>query len=202
MPLPRIDISAADAVAAAARPFRQRVLHRQILAAHDHLWTPTRRPSRYSVGIAALYTALALDVALAERIKRTGDLPVRLLVGEAEAGLSRTVDLTLPDTLAHLRISTEDLLRTHPLPQTLGALFAERGIVALLYPAALAETARMYPRFRFSPERGPTTVRATPSAGVNLVIFTDNLAAGDRYPEIRRFRCEVQGIPDTPSLTS
>jgi hypothetical protein len=151
--------------------------------------------ARWNAGFPALYTGLDLDVALTERLKRTGPVAVRLLVGRADALIARTVDLCDLSVLGRLSLGTGELVGDYALPQELGAAFLRAGVTGLLVPAAIAETAQLYPRFRVVREGQTPEVRQTPAQGVNLVIFTDNLVAGDRYPEIDRFSCEIRGLP-------
>jgi RES domain-containing protein len=196
--------SAIAEATAGARPFSGRVVHRQVLeAVASRLWAPTLRSGRWNQGFAALYTALDLDVALAERIKRTLMRPASLAVASADATIGRTVDLTEPAPLGRFGLSPSEITApSYSLPQRLGAALFEKGITALLVPAALATTARIFPRFEFVRE-GRREIRITPATGTNLVLFTDNLGRGDRYPEIARFSCEVRGLtasPTTPLL--
>jgi RES domain-containing protein len=188
-----------EAIAAAkrhVRPFGGQVVYRQLPVQNPaDLWAPTTHPGRWNLGVPALYTSLLLDVALAERIKRTLARPTPVLVGVARASIARVLDLgpaevRRPFGVTVAVLKTED----YSVPQRLGAALFEAVVTGVLVPAAIASTAAQYPRFRFSRD-SHTEVRPTPRAGANLVIFADNLRRGDAYPEINRFHCEVVGIP-------
>jgi hypothetical protein len=73
------------------------------------LWQPTDRAWRWNIGFAALYTSLDLRLALAERLTVGLTSPIRLVVGLTEATIGRVLDLTIPDTLARLGITHDDL---------------------------------------------------------------------------------------------
>ena len=144
--------------------------------------------------LGALHS-LELDVALAERMKVTLAVPTILVVGVADATIARNLDLTDPSTLASLDLTVENLTKPdYTFTQDLGTAFHASGVTALLVPAALRETAQLYPRFRLTRD-GHIAIRATPNSGVNLILFTDNLHRHDAYPEAARFTCEVAGIP-------
>ncbi len=178
-----------------SHPFQGRIIIRQMVAdAAATLWAPTVRPYRWSSGFQALYTSLDLDVAIAERLKRTGQRRTRLAVGVAQASIQHTVDLTSDAALSALGASLQDVVGPgYPVPQRIGRTLFEAEVGALLVPAAIAEVARQYPRFLFGRGRR-VDERQTPGAGINFVIFPDNLRRGDGYPEIERFMCEIQGI--------
>ncbi len=83
------------------RPFQGRIIIRQVMAeAAAMLWVPTVRPYRWSSGFPALYASLDMDVAVAERLKRTGLRRTRLAVGVARASIQKTVPLTRNAALA------------------------------------------------------------------------------------------------------
>lgn len=179
------------------RPFQGRIIVRQVVAeAVAALWRPTVHPHRWSRGFPALYTSLDLDVAIAERLKRTGLRRTRLAVGLARASIQRTVDLSLDASLATVGASTQGVTGLdYTVPQRIGRELFEGGVAALLVPAAIAEVAQHYPRFRLVQDRH-VEERATPGTGIHLVIFPDNLERGDGYPEIERFLCEILGMAE------
>jgi len=186
--------SAIAEVVGSARPFGARIVFRQVVRAWGRLWEPVMS-ARWNIGFPALYAGLDLDVALTERLKRTGPMAVRLLVGRADALIARTVDLCDLSVLGQLGLGTAELVGDQELPQELGAAILRAGVTGLLVPAAIAETAQLYPQFRLVREGQTPEVRQTPPEGINLVIFTGNLVVGDRYPEIDRFTCEIRGLP-------
>lgn len=192
-------VISATAIAQATRsvhPFAGQVAHRQLLAqASAGLWAPTSHARRWNTGFATLYTSLLLDVALAERVKRSLARPVQLVVGIARVSIARVLNFELAAVRRSFGLA-EDALTTeeYGLTQRLGAALFDAGITGLLVPAAIATTAAYYPSFRFTSE-GRTEVRPTPRGGTNLVIFTDKLNRGDGYPETGRFRCEIAGLP-------
>ena len=158
------------------------------------------RPWRWNGAFATLYTALSLHVALVERVKRTGAAPVRVLVGTADVSITHTLDLTDPAALALLRLRGDDLTTDdHALTRALGTALFRAGITALVVPAAIATTAREYPRFRLVRDER-TTIHSTPTEGTNLVIFRSNRSRGDGWPECvaERFLCEIAGLPPGP----
>jgi RES domain-containing protein len=179
------------------KPFHGRILIRQVVAeAAATLWVPTVRPYRWSSGFPALYTSLELDVAIAERLKRTGLRRTRLAVGVARATIRRTVDLTADVALSVVGETVQDVSGPdYDVPQRVGRGLFEAGIAALLVPAVITEVAHQYPRFLFV-RGGHSEQRRTPSSGTNLVIFPDNLERGDGYPEVDRFVCEILGIAE------
>ncbi|HEV2440576.1 MAG TPA: RES family NAD+ phosphorylase [bacterium] len=178
------------------RPFTGEVVHRQLPVQNPAgLWAPTSRARRWNRGFSALYTSLLLDVAFAERIKRSLARPASLVVGVARASIARVLDFQNKDVQRLLgfaagALTTED----YALTQRFGAALFEANVTGLLVPAAIASTATRYPSFRLTRE-GHSETRVTPHAGTNLVIFTDNLHRGDGYPESHRVRCELTGIP-------
>lgn len=177
------------------RPFAGRVIYRQRLAAWaDRLWEPIVDPWRWSSGFPAAYTSLALEVAIAERIKRTLGRSVRLVVGIAAVRIAKVLDLTEQDVPDALGVTTGDLATDdYTLTQHLGRMLRDADVTGVLVPAAIAATADLYPRFRMVRDRR-ATLHTTPSEGINLVIYTENLRHGDEYPEVERFACEVQGL--------
>lgn len=188
--------SAVARIARHARAFAGRVIHRQLpTASPADLWEPTSRPRRWNYGFPALYTSLVFVVAIAERVKRTLARSVELLMGVGAASIARVVDVALSDVRAALGASVEDLTtEDYTFTQQVGAALFRAGVTGLLVPSAIADTARLYPRFRFVRD-GHVEIRPTPASGVNLVIFTDNFLPGDGYPETMRFICEIAGIP-------
>lgn len=182
--------------------FQGQVIYRHVPAGSagslpPALWRATTHPWRWNGAFPTLYTALSLDVSFAERLKRSGPAPVRVVVGVADATIARTIDLTDPAILALLGVGTPDLTRAeYTLTRTLGIAFYHAGITALLVPAAIEIAARQYPRFRVV-RGGVPELRATPASGTNAVIFPSNRRRGDRWPERRdeRFECEIAGIP-------
>jgi hypothetical protein len=113
----------------------------------------------------------------------------------ATAHITRVVDFGLAEVQQTLSVSIEALTtEDYTLTRQLGAALFQAGVTGLLVPAAIAETARRYPTFRFTRD-GHSEVCPTPTSGTNLVIFTNNLRRGDAYPETARFFCEVVGIP-------
>lgn len=196
--MPTPDVGAAEVAAvvtAHAHPFSGRVVHRQVRRPHAHaLWDPGLGPYRWNSGFPALYTSLSLEVALAERIKRTLARPVELVVGIAQADLRVTLDLTAPAVRATLGVTAEELTADdHTLTQQLGRRLYDGGTTALLVPAAIASTAALYPRFPIRRD-GRVSIHATPAQGTNLLIYTDHLRPGDAYPEIERFACVARGL--------
>lgn len=141
-----------------------------------------------------MYASLDLDVAFAERLKRTGFQRTPLLVGIARASIARTLDLTSDQTLATFGLSVTAVTGPDYAPsQRLGRELFETGVAALLVPAAIAEVPTQLPRFVLVRER-ERQERTTPGVGVNLVIFTGNLRPGDGYREIERFLCAIFGL--------
>jgi hypothetical protein len=84
----------------------------------------------------------------------------------------------------------------------LGTAFYQAGITGLLVPAAIATTAREYPRFRVVCN-GRATVHTTPTEGTNLVIFRSNRRPGDSWRErvAERFVCEIAGLASESSYS-
>jgi len=115
----------------------------------------------------------------------------------AQVSIRRAVDLTTDDALRSLAgVLTRDVTAAdHAVPQRIGTAFSRRGAAALLVPAAVAEVAALFPRFRFV-RGGRTELRTTPASGVNVVIFSENLDRSDviRTRGRRPFRCVVQGL--------
>src|SRR5437867_11452810 len=106
--LPRASVM--TEVAGSAHPFSGHIVYRQVVDEHHAvLWRPSHHPWRWNLGFPALYTSLELNVAIAERLKIAFALPVRLVVGLAEATLARVLDLTASGTLAKLGIVRDDL---------------------------------------------------------------------------------------------
>jgi len=191
-----LDAAAVAALATArVRPFAGRVIHRQRLVQWaNRLWEPVTDPWRWSAGFPAVYTSLALEVSITERIKRTLGQPVRIVVGVAAVRMARVLDLTTQDALRTLGVTTDGLTgNNYSLTQQLGRMLRDTGVAGALAPAAIATTAALYPRFRMVRD-GRATVHRTPSQGTNLVIYTENLRRGDEYPEVERFICEVRGL--------
>ncbi len=191
-----LDAATVAALAAArVRPFAGRVMHRQRLVHWaDRLWEPVTHPWRWSAGFPAVYTSLALDVAIAERIKRTLGRPVRIVVGIATVRIARVLDLTEQDNLRTLGVTTDRLtVDDYTLTQQLGRMLRDAGVAGALAPAAIMTTAALYPHFRMVRD-GRAAIHGTPSQGINLVIYTENLRRGDEYPEVERFTCEVRGL--------
>lgn len=157
------------------------------------LWAPTSYPWRWNRDFPALYTSFELRVAMAERLVHTPDL-THLVVGRAVARIARTIDLTAPATLHALGLNTTDLTQpTYGFTQLLAARFYLSGITALVVPAAIEEVARIYPRYRVTRGRR-ASIHLTPSSGTNLVIFPENQASGDGYPEQERFMVDLEGL--------
>ena len=138
--------AAVAAIVDTHRRFDGRVVYRQVptgLAGQPRpaLWRPTRRPWRWNDAFPTLYTALSLEVAYAERLKRTGAAPVRLVVGVADVSIGRTLDLTDPSVLVRLRVRVADLVADdHTVTRALGTAFYQAGITGLLVPAAIVTT--------------------------------------------------------------
>jgi len=194
----QISLNAARVAAfagARARPFAGLVVYRQRLTRWaKNLWEPVTDSWRWSSGFPAVYTSLALNVAIAERIKRTLARPVRLVVGIASARIAKVVDLTEREALDTLGLAVKDCTADeYTLPQQLGRMLRDAGVTAVLVPAAIAATASLYPRFRMA-RNGRTTIHVTPAQGTNLVIYTENLGRRDEYPEVERFVCEARGL--------
>jgi RES domain len=152
-------IVSAAAVAAAARyvhPFVGQVVHRQLpVQSPADLWAPTEHARRWNVGFPGLYTSLLLDVAFAERVKRTLARPAPLIVGVARASITRVLDFQLAAVQQALGVTfaaltTED----YSSSQQLGAALFQAGITGLLVPAAIASTAALYPSFRLHAMEG------------------------------------------------
>jgi len=179
-----------------ARSLRARIVHRQALSAsRGRLWRPSTKPWRWNSDFPALYTSLSDNVALAERVKLSQDVPVRIVVASADATIHRVLDLTRYEVQSLLGVTGEALVsEPYDVTQILAEMLAHAGIGALVVPAALHLTAQLYPLFAVV--RGThRVVRTTPAAGSNVVLFTDNLTVRDRYPERRRFACQLVGIP-------
>lgn len=143
-------------------------MYRQVRHRWRHeLWSATTAPFRWSVGFPALYTSLAEDVAIAERIKRTGTNPTRIVIGRAKAKLTAIAELTTPLGLAAAGTALADIMgTTHMASQRLGRLAYEQGVTGLLVPAAIVGLAAIYPVIRYAPARGRAVDRPMPAEGI------------------------------------
>lgn len=182
-------------------PFRGNVVYRQVRHARRRLlWVPSTDPYRWSVGFPALYTSLSEDVAIAERIKRTGTDPTHTVLGTALVEIRSVADLTTPADLAAAGVTPADITGpSYILTQRLGRQAFDQELAGLLVPAAILGLAEIFPRFRYVPARGRATERPMPHDGVNLVLVLDRFGPKDvfnRDVEPRR-TVTVFGIPPT-----
>ena len=185
----------AAALAAAlqyAKEISATVIYRQVRTAHrNELWIRTPPGGRWNPHFPALYVSLEQDVALAERIKRTGALPTSLVVGIGSLHLPRALDIRLAKVQALLRITRASITRdNYGTSHILAALLFDAGVTGLIVPAALLSTARMYPHFWFDRDDA-RELRRTPSGGANVVVFGRNVD----LDETDRFECTIRGVP-------
>ena len=191
---PNVSAAAVSAALQFVRAFSATVVYRQVPVAYQAmLWHASPPGGRWNPTFPALYAALDLDVALAERIKRTGPVRTELTVGLSRARFARVLDLRSPDVRTLLRVTRHALTRddyraTHVLASTLFVT----SITGLLVPAALTRMAGFYPYFWLERDGEPELHR-TPTGGTNLVVFPDHVAAGDERKETGRFHCAVWG---------
>ena len=176
--------------------FEGRVVYRQVLRPRRaERWLHYNHPGRWNPSFAALYTSLSLDVALAERLKRTGTDVARLSVGVGEVVLERVVDLTTPEALKAVGVTLEDITlgRDYRIPHRIATRLYADGITGLLAPAALASVSRLLPRFVVRRDEREET-RETPTIGVNLVIYPANLLYLVPVRETDTFDCTLWGL--------
>ncbi|MBI4342532.1 MAG: RES family NAD+ phosphorylase [Candidatus Omnitrophica bacterium] len=180
-------------------PFLGDVVYRQVRYARRRLlWIPSIDPYRWSVGFPALYTSLFEDVAIAERIKRTGADPTRIVLGTARTEIQSVADLITPTGLAAAGVTLADITGPgHVRSQRLGREAYDRGVAGLLVPAAIFGLAEIFPTFRYAPARGRSADRSMPRDGVNLVLFLERFAPNDAFVRDVRPRRTVTvcGIP-------
>ena len=176
-------------------------MYRQVrYARRRQLWTASADSFRWSVGFPALYTSLAEDVAIAERIKRTGAAPTRIVIGRATVTVSAVAELTTAAGLAAAGLVLADVTGAgYAIPQRLGRQAYEQGLAGLLVPAAIAGLAMLYPTFRYAPARGRAVERPMPIDGVNLVLFPPRFGLHDTFvPDVRSRR--VVSVVGRPSV--
>lgn len=184
-----------DRQALSLAPLSAQIVYRQVLAVvADRMWAPTTRPGRWS-DFPAIYTSLSLEVALTERLKRTGAARTDLVVAIADASLERVLDLTTNPALSDFgatvtSVSTDN----YDIPQRIGRLLRDAAVQAAFVPAAIGREHRRYPRFVLA-KRGeaPQQIK-TPASGVNLVIFVEH-ARAHWFKERERFLCTIHGLP-------
>ncbi len=145
-------------------PFRGNVVYRQVRYARRRLlWVPSTDPYRWSVGSPALYTSLSEDGVIAERVKRTGTDPTRIVLGTAFAEIPSVADFTTPAGLAGAGVAPADITGpSYILTQRLGRQAFDQGLAGLFVPAAILGLADIFPRFRYIPARGRATERTMP----------------------------------------
>jgi RES domain-containing protein len=200
---PNAGAAAVSAALQFLRAFSATVVYRQVPVAYEAMsWHASPPGGRWNPTFPALYAALDLDVALAERIKRTGPVRSELAVGLSRVRFARVLDLRSPDVRTLLRVARDALTRddyraTHALASRLFVA----GIRGLLVPAALTRVAGFYPHFWFERD-GEPELRRTPAGGTNLVVFPDHVAAGDEREEIGRFHCAIWGTRARGSRSS
>lgn len=176
------------------RPFHGEVVYRQVRYSwRRELWTASTGSFRWSVGVPALYTSLVEDVAIAERIKRTGAAPTRIVIGRATATVSAVADCTTPAGLAAAGVALADVIGpNYAIPQRLGRQAYEQGLAGLLVPAAIIGLATIYPTWRYAPARGRAVDRAMPIEGINLVLFPERFGVRDTFvPDVRSRRVVI-----------
>ncbi len=180
-------------------PFRGDVVYRQVRYARKRLlWVPSTDPYRWNVGFPALYTSLSEDVAIAERVKRTGADPTRIVLGTARADIRSIADLTAPAGLAVVGFTLADITGpAYVLTQRLGRQAYDQGLAGLLVPAAIFGLAEIFPTFRYAPSRGRAADRHMPHGGVNLILFPGRFAPHEVFKRDARPRRTVTvfGIP-------
>lgn len=128
--------------------FEGKVIYRQVLRSRRaERWLYSARPGRWNPSFAALYTSLSLDVALAERLKRTGTDLTGLTVGVGDIVLERVVDLTTAAVHAWLGITLEDIVmdRDYRISHRIATMLHAEGVTGLLAPAALSSVSRTVP---------------------------------------------------------
>ncbi len=176
--------------------FQGRVIYRQVLRAQSpRRWLYSTYPGRWNPSFPALYTSLSLDVALAERLKRTGTDLTDLTVGVGDVALERVADLTTPAALTRWGIGPEDVVldRDYRVPHRIAATLHAEGATGLLAPAALSSVSRLLPRFVLRRDTHEET-RRTPSSGVNLIIFPANVLYLVPIQETDWFDCTIWGL--------
>lgn len=181
------------------RPFHGEVVYRQVRYAwRRELWTASADPFRWSVGLLALYTSLTEDVAIAERIKRTGADPTRIVIGRAMVTLRAVGELNTPAGLRAAGVTLADLTGpSYALPQGLARQAYAQGVAGLLVPAAIIGLASIYPTFRYAVARGRAVDRPMPVEGSNLVLFPERLGGRNTFvPDVRpRSAITISGHP-------
>lgn len=177
--------------------FEGRVVFRQVLRSRAaERWLHSVHPGRWNPAFPALYTSLSLDVALAERLKRTGTDVTDLTVGIGEVSLEHVVDLTIPAALAEFGATPEDVVRDseYGVPHRIATALHAKGIMGLLVPAALSSVSRLLPRFVVRRDQHEET-HETPSSGIHLVIYPASVLYLIPLNEIETFNCTVWGLP-------
>jgi len=153
------------------------------------LWTASPDSFRWSVGFPALYTSLTEDVAIAERIRRTGTHPTRIVIGRATVTVGAVAELTTPTGRAAAGVALADVIGpSYAVPQRLGRQAYEQGLAGLLVPAAIIGLATIYPTFRYAPARGRVLDRPMPIEGINLVVFPQRFGVRDAFVPVIRSR--------------
>jgi len=177
-------------------PLTAQIVYRQVLAVvADRLWTPTTRPGRWS-DFPAIYTSLSLEVALTERLKRTGAARTDLVVATADVSLEGVLDLTTNAALSDFGASVASVSADgYDVPQRIGRLLRDAAVQGVLVPAAIAREHRRYAGFVLEKRGGgaPEQIK-TPTSGVNLVIFVEH-ASARWFKERERFLCTIHGLP-------
>ena len=142
---PNVSAAAVSAALQFMRAFSATVVYRQVPVAYEAMsWHASPPGGRWNPTFPALYAALDLDVALAERIKRTGPVRTELTVGLSRARFARVLDLRSPDVRTLLRVARDALTRddyraTHALATTLFLA----SITGLLVPARSDKDSRV-----------------------------------------------------------
>lgn len=177
------------------RAFSGPVVYRTVRAVNaTTLWRASEPGYRWNPDFPAIYTSLAFEVSLAERLKHTAVRTVAIVVGIAHAAVTRVADLRDAASLRHFRVSSEDLMRDdYAEPHRITRSVYRTGAAGLLVPAAIGGIAQTHPRMRLTRERIRQTLQ-TPREGVNLVLYPDHFGKSDDLRELERFRAILSGL--------
>lgn len=177
------------------RAFSGPVVYRTVRAVNaGRLWRASTPGFRWNPEFPAIYTSLALEVSLAERLKHSAVRTVAIVVGIGHATVARVADLTDHVSLGHFGVSGQDLVRDdYTESHRLARAVYRTGTAGLLVPAAIGRVAQMHPKMRLNRQRIRQTLQ-TPDEGVNLVLYPDHFRNSDDLHELERFRAVLSGL--------